>query len=282
MLDLDRGPHVPGLVPFSVEGGRVDAGTAQECNPCRVAGEDAPAWLAAGFAMIGTMIAVASVFAWQQDALGSAPPPSLPAASSLLERFRQSQEDLSPGLPPLVREATSAPQPQPTLDVAPPSTAAGVAPPAVAEGDGPGAATIGRAAASQGPDRRATAADCFGPLTVPFDRNSARPNASDVRKSVEPLRRWLSTHGGALISIEGHSDPTGTEDLNVLLSYSRAKAVAGLLRRAGIPAQQITLRAAGSGEASLGTAGLASDRSALLRIVGVEDCGGVATATKRL
>lgn len=277
---LDRNSHTPGPEPLSERASQpAHTEALQGGDPCRVAGEDAPAWLAASFAVIGTMIACASVAAWQQGAIGStevAPPP----LAAPVERLSQTQDDASAGPSALVRGAViPAPpqqqpqsQPQPAPDD-PPAAAPGPAAPSVASDAAP--LTVG-AGTSPLPDRRMAPAQCFGPLTISFAHNSARPEPADVRRSIEPLRRWRSTHGDAIIVIEGHSDTTGAEDVNVLLSYSRAKAVAGLLQREGMPARQMTVRAAGSSEA----AGGASDRSALLRMAGVEDCGGVVTATK--
>lgn len=276
---LDRKANVPGPVPLGPVASRPIGTEAPEgSNPCRLAGEDAPAWLAAGFAIIGTLVAVASASAWQATALGSSQL-SAPVAASLLERLRQDHEDVSAGPGPLVREALIPAQPEPTSEMSQPAATATVAAPAAIPDAAPVAVTIGTGA-SQGPDRRTATADCFGPLTIPFARNSAQPNADDVRKAGEPLRRWLWAHGDAIILIEGHSDTTGTEDVNVLLSYSRAKAVAGLLAREGMPSRQMTIRAAGSSEAAGGTTALASDRSARLRIAGVEACGGLETAAK--
>jgi len=271
----DRKPDAPGPPPFSlVKSGPVDTQAAQRVDPCRVAGEDAPVWLAAGFAIIGTMIAVASASAWQQTAVGSIQPPPPPTASLVAEPPRQNQDELSASPPPPVREAPIQPPPQPTPEIPPPpSAAASVAAPPVISTAAPTAATI---STEKLPDRRTTTVECFGPITISFAHNSARPNRDDVRKSVEPLRQWLLTQSDATVLIEGHSDTTGTEDYNVLLSYSRAKAVASQLKTEGIPIRQMTIRAAGSSDA----AGGANDRSALLRIAGVEDCGGVETATK--
>jgi len=276
---LDRRSTAQVSVPLSLAAsGPVHTEVAEGRDPCRVAGEDAPVWLAASFAIIGTMIAVASATAWQQGGLGPTQPPELPAAALVVDPPRRNLDEWSASASPPVRDAVIPSQPQPASESPPPPAAAPAAAPAMIADAAPVAVTIGTAT-SQVPDRR-TAAECFGPLTIPFARNSAQPNADDVRKSGEPLRRWLSAHGDAVILIEGHSDTTGTEDVNVLLSYSRAKAVASLLRRAGMPARQMTIRAAGSSEAAGGTTGLASDRSALLRIAGVEDCGGVETAAK--
>ncbi len=275
---LDRKPDAPGPAPFSlVKRGPVDTRAAQRVDPCRVAGEDAPVWLAAGFAIVGTMIAVASASAWQQSALGSIQPPPPPTASLVAEPPRQNQDELSASPPSPVREALIQP-PQPTPEIPPPpSPAATAAASPVISPAAPAAATI---STEKVPDRRATTAECFGPITISFAHNSARPNRDDVRKSVGPLRQWLLAQSDAIVLIEGHSDTTGTEDYNVLLSYSRAKAIASLLKSEGIPTRQMTIRAAGSSESAGGANGLANDRSALLRIAGVEDCGGVETATK--
>jgi len=277
---LDRSSTAQASVPLSLVASEpVHTEVAEGRNPCRVAGEDAPAWLAASFAIIGTMIAVASATAWQQGALGPTQQAELPAAALVVDPPRRNLDELSASPAPPVRDAVIPSQLQPASESPPPPAAAPAAAPAIIADAAPIAVTIGTAT-GQVPDRRMAAAECFGPLTIPFARNSAQPNADDVRKSGEPLRRWLSAHSDAVILIEGHSDMTGTEDVNVLLSYSRAKAVASLLRRAGMPARQMTIRAAGSSEAAGGTTGLASDRSALLRIAGVEDCGGVETAAK--
>jgi outer membrane protein OmpA-like peptidoglycan-associated protein len=276
---LDRMPDTSGPAPFSlVERAPLRAEAAQEVDPHRVAGEDAPLWLAAGFAIIGTIIAIAAASAWQQDARGPAQPPA--AAAMIVEPPRQDRDELSAEPPPLPRETVIPPQPQPTAEIPPPPIPpASAAPAPLASPAPPAAATVGTAT-PQVPDRGTASAGCFGPLIIAFPHNSARPNRDDVRKSVGPLRQWLSTQSDAMVLIEGRSDTTGTEDYNVLLSYSRAKAVASLLKSAGIPARHMTIRAAGPSEAAGGTSGLTNDRSALVRIAGVEDCGGVETATK--
>jgi outer membrane protein OmpA-like peptidoglycan-associated protein len=272
---LDRSTNASVLEPLAPAGESIRM-DAQEGKAYRVAGEDAPAWLAACFAIIGTVIACVSVSALEQNTLGSAEvaPPSLAAQ---FERPPQVQDDVPAGPPPQGREVL-IPPPHPASDSPPPPPAASTAAPALIAEAAP-AATIPPTETLAVPERKAATAECFGPLAIGFARNSAQPNADDVRRSLEPLRRWRSTHGDAIILIEGHSDTTGAEDVNVLLSYSRAKAVASQLKREGVPAQQMTIRAAGASEAVGGAAVLASDRNALLRIAGVEDCG-VETATR--
>jgi len=123
--------------------------------------------------------------------------------------------------------------------------------------------------------------ECFQPVTIAFDHNSAQPNAADMQRSFGLVQRWLSRHGDANVLIEGHSDATGTEDYNLLLSYGRAKAIASELKRGGIPARQIAVRAAGAGEVLAGSKGSATERSAVLRIAGADECDRPGTAAKK-
>jgi outer membrane protein OmpA-like peptidoglycan-associated protein len=222
-------------------------------DPHRLAGEDAPIWLATGFAVVGTLIAIASASAWLSAPLAvtaQAPPvAAIPAAE--LDRVAQ---DTS-----LQRSA-----------------AAQETPPASTSPQAPAAATPEPAseAAKQQLTQRAVSApqDCFSAVNIPFARNSARPNTKGLEQSIELLRRRLSEHPEATLLVEGHTDTTGTERYNVFLSFLRAKAVAALLGRMEIPERRMMVRAAGASEAK--AADPASDRRTLLRIEGVEDCNG--------
>ncbi len=242
---------------------------------CYVAGEDAPSWLAMGFAVLGTLFALALASAWQQNGLNTIQTTAVVAA--LPPERAGPVPDQQPEPPAVQAREAPIPSPQARLEPANPLprevkptepviTPAVVAPPS--------------AAPLPMPDRQA-AADCFHPLSIPFDRNSVRPASRDIRKLLGPLQRWLSGHRDAIVLIEGHSDATGTEDHNVLLSYSRGKAIASLLKNEGIRVQQMTIRAAGPGEAVGDARAAARDRNAVLRIAGVEDCGDRETATKR-
>ncbi|MFN5526122.1 OmpA family protein [Bradyrhizobium sp.] len=127
---------------------------------------------------------------------------------------------------------------------------------------------------------RKAATECFAPLSIAFERGSTRPNPADVKRSLPILQSAWARHGDAAVLVEGHTDASGSEDLNVLLSYSRAKAVAELLKRDGIAAHRITVRAAGAGEARGTAEAVAGDRKAVLRLAGVDDCDQL-TAAKR-
>lgn len=271
MLDRSSNPRTPTRANL-VRPVPSPAKTPHGLDPCHVAGEDAPVWLAMSLAVLGTLGAVASASAWQQDRLDAMQAAVVAARLSEPPRLDAGQP---PEAPAAQRQEAPIPSPQAKLEPAspPPSPVNTTAPATV-----PAATTT--PSPPPMPDRKAAATDCFHPLSIPFDRNSARPASNDMRKLLGPLQRFLSRHGDAVVLIEGHADATGTEDHNVLLSYTRGKAIANLLRKEGIPAQQMTIRAAGPGEAVGDARAVARDRNAVLRIAGVEDCGARETATK--
>ena len=70
--------------------------------------------------------------------------------------------------------------------------------------------------------------------------------AAAATGDVRGLGAILTGHPGATISVEGHTDSTGTEDANLTISRMRAEAVRHLLMDGGVPADAVT--AAGRGE----------------------------------
>ncbi len=263
-------------VPFPRQnGGGID--------PCAVSGEDAPAWLAAAFAIAGTLIAMASAelslqsFRAQPRTAAAATAPAVPPRPRV-----DPPAELQPVAPQDIR-LPEPPRPPPPAE-AHPTPAAAIAPVTPEPPPTPVVVPEAKAALSVAapPAPKPTPTECFQPLTIAFDRNSSRPDPNDMRRSLEVLHRWLPRHGEATVLIEGHSDTTGTEDYNLLLSYARAKAIAAELKRVGVPAKQIAVRAAGAGEAPSGRGtGSASERSAILRMAGVEECGRPETAAKK-
>ncbi|CCD95581.1 conserved hypothetical protein [Bradyrhizobium sp. ORS 375] len=230
-------------------------------DACAVAGEDAPAWLAAAFAVAGTLVAMMSAALWLQAPAA----PQATAAIAVPQPIVAAPAPKPPETPvPLPAQILAPPMPPPAaIPIEPP------APPAVP------------AAVRSEPQRAAKAStECFAPLTIAFERGSTRPNPADIKRALAILPKALSRHADATLLVEGHADASGSEDLNVLLSYSRAKAVAELLKKDGIPPQQIAVRAAGAGAAHGDADAVANDRKALLRIAGVDDCDQL-TAVKR-
>ena len=87
--------------------------------------------------------------------------------------------------------------------------------------------------------------DCPPLFTVTFDRGSTRPIELDLSKKATKLQEWLNIHPETILHIEGHTDSTGPEELNLLISHRRAKVVYELLARAGIAKNQMQKRAFG-------------------------------------
>ncbi|CAL79286.1 hypothetical protein BRADO5614 [Bradyrhizobium sp. ORS 278] len=234
--------------------------SAPRVDNCIVAGEDAPVWLAIAFAVAGTLIAVMSAALWQQAQ----------AAPQAMAAVVMPQPTVAEPPPP----QPESPVPLPAQIVAPPvplPSAIPVEPPV------PAATPIGRA---EPPSIAKASTECFAPLAIAFERGSTRPNPADMKRALSILPKALSRHADATLLVEGHADANGSEDLNVLLSFSRAKAVAELLKKDGIPAQQLAVRAAGAGTARGDTEAAADDRKAVLRIAGVDDCDHVTEAKR--
>lgn len=79
---------------------------------------------------------------------------------------------------------------------------------------------------------------------VHFARGSSTIDPSAV-KALESLARAIMACPGVHIAVEGHTDIEGNEAYNHRLSRKRAEAVADLLIRAGVPADEV--RKAGFG-----------------------------------
>ncbi|NJK88134.1 MAG: OmpA family protein [Myxococcales bacterium] len=87
-----------------------------------------------------------------------------------------------------------------------------------------------------------SAKSCPPQWSVPFAKNEARPRSSVDSSAVAG---WLSEEPGAVVLVDGHADPRGNAERNLMLSLRRAKAVARQLRRAGIVPRRIQARAFG-------------------------------------
>jgi peptidoglycan-associated lipoprotein len=71
-----------------------------------------------------------------------------------------------------------------------------------------------------------------------FDRASVRPEDARV---LDTNARWLQTHPGTLLLIEGHADERGTSEYNLALGESRAKATREQLVARGVASSRITI-----------------------------------------
>jgi outer membrane protein OmpA-like peptidoglycan-associated protein len=87
--------------------------------------------------------------------------------------------------------------------------------------------------------------DCVPLFSVTFRSEGANPIAFDLTAKVRRLATWLLRRPATKVYIEGHADPAGDEDYNLVLSHRRAMAVADLLVRAGVPSAQLAVLAYG-------------------------------------
>ncbi len=110
---------------------------------------------------------------------------------------------------------------------------------------------------------------CFDPVTLMFAPASTVPLAG-ANDGIARLRDWLGQHADARLVVEGHADSRGSEAKNLVLSFARAKSVASLLARNGIPAGRMTVRAAGAAEAAQNID--ARDRRVVAGIAGLTAC----------
>ncbi len=87
-------------------------------------------------------------------------------------------------------------------------------------------------------------------VTVPGDvffRVGSSDIAPDAYPALSKLAESLKTQQYK-VGITGHTDDTGTPDMNNRLSYDRARAVAAYLTAAGVPYDRLFVRGAGSKE----------------------------------
>jgi outer membrane protein OmpA-like peptidoglycan-associated protein len=87
--------------------------------------------------------------------------------------------------------------------------------------------------------------DCAPLFYVQFQRGSSLPIDSNLKEKTTKLSEWLSRHPDTILLVEGHSDSSGPEEVNLLISHRRAVAVSQLLSNAGISDTQLTIRAFG-------------------------------------
>lgn len=233
----------------------------------RVIGEDAPASLATGLALLGAMFAIA--------AASSVPPELLEQNIAQTRATKQTRatQYASDAPPPAIVE-------QPSESPAPPVSVAAIEEPERRD-DTKNSLTDERKASSA--ERKASnETSCHPVISIAFARGSARPIPAGVETSVNALAQWMTQHKDAVLSVEGHADSTGSERHNVLLSFWRAKAVIAWLASLGVVERQMVARAVGTSEPKGLPKDGTSNRRVLLQIEGVGNCreGGETTEVK--
>ncbi|TLG75073.1 OmpA family protein [Methylocystis sp. B8] len=211
---------------------------ASDINLYRIPGEDAPFWLAAGFAALGPLMALAAGYLLASPSALAPRNDSAPARTAHVARV--------PRQPP-VRPAPAS------LEQAPPAARQGAS----------------ETSPAQLPIREAT---CLPAISVAFSNNSAQPLLDGAQAQLEPLLKWLKDHGDATLLVEGHADPRGREAYNVMLSYSRAQAVIAWLAGLGIEKRRMTPLAAGAALPKNPSLVVADNRMALVQVAGIANC----------
>ncbi len=69
-----------------------------------------------------------------------------------------------------------------------------------------------------------------------FDKSEIRP---EYRPTVAAHAAYVSAHGSARVTLEGHADERGTREYNLGLGERRSNAVSGLLSAAGAMGMQL-------------------------------------------
>lgn len=254
----------------------------------RLAGEGTPTWLAMGFTLIGTLLAAATAWLWmiepprlqepqtqndtiqeqivvattQPAASPTIEPMPLPAEMPKVAVVEKEQLIISsePPPPPLGTPATTPARPR---DARENTTVEPVAPAPV--------------------QLFSKRKDCPPTITIPFELNRVNPVITDdIKIRLERLRAWMDDHPEVKLAVEGHTDSTGSERYNLLLSYRRAKAVAALLNKAGIPEAQMTLFAVGINDPLPGIpTDSEGNRRVSLHVRGFESCQETFTDRER-
>lgn len=242
----------------------------------RLIGEGAPRWLTIGFALLGVCIAVGAVWLWMIGQPGESPatastgqavlpPPSAAAPPSVVE----TQTAQIPPLTSREEPVTTPAEANATAPVADTGTESEQAPPPEREAIAGGSESV--------PATTVTLAEpakepCPSTVIFSFNRGSAAP-LGDSNSVLQGLYDWLQSHPQAEVLVVGYADSVGDDSYNVLLSYRRAKSVAALIDRMALPAQRMTIRAAGSTDPLPGVPGNAKEnRRVTVQINGTPEC----------
>ena len=117
--------------------------------------------------------------------------------------------------------------------------------------------------------------DCPPLFSVTFERNSIQPIESDLNQKAKKLQEWLSRYPESILLIDGHTDSSGPEELNLLISSQRADVIYELLVESGIAKDQMGIRAFGEFAPLHGIpTESGNNRRVFLRVEGIDTCPG--------
>ena len=115
--------------------------------------------------------------------------------------------------------------------------------------------------------------DCPPLFSVTFERNSIQPIESNLNQKAKKLQEWLSRYPESILLIDGHTDSSGPEELNLLISSQRADVIYELLAESGIAKDQMGIRAFGEFAPLRGIpTDSSNNRRVFLRVEGIDTC----------
>lgn len=110
------------------------------------------------------------------------------------------------------------------------------------------------AAVAEIPATKEAVAACQGDInalmtgkTINFQSGSAYL-AADSTAIIDELAKALTPCAGTSVEVQGHTDLTGSADVNQTLSQARAETVAKALTDKGVPAERLTAKGYGSSQ----------------------------------
>lgn len=250
----------------------------------RLFGEDSSPWLAGVFCGIGCVMALSVAALVEQPAATPAPRAEPLAATEATQpappvgALSIDPPKATPPNQPMMAQAPppaslSAPDDAPPPAAAPaPAQDSALVPiqPSVAPQEAARALVPAPVKTEASPG--AAAAPCLPVAAIAFPRDSAKPLLDGAAAQAAPLLQWLKDHPKAVLVAEGHTDTTGAEAYNVVLSFKRAQAALAWLGGLGAPKDRMAARAAGPTAPRNGAAMLADNRQAVLQIEGVDIC----------
>lgn len=120
---------------------------------------------------------------------------------------------------------------------------------------------------------QAPAPVCPAAVVVPFAYGRSKLDLAKAAEVAAPMIERVTQNAAARLVVMGHADATGQDRNNIMLSYRRARAVADYLVSAGVAADRVRIRAAGSQDPISGLDPQAGDnRRAAIFITGLPGC----------
>ncbi len=118
---------------------------------------------------------------------------------------------------------------------------------------------------------------CAPLASVPFAQGLIDA-PTEAKAVLAAVVAYANAHPEAVLLVDGHADATGAEEVNVVLSHHRARAVAALLESMGIPKTRLVVRGFGAYQPIEGKEEQAADnRRVTVQVRGVPACPSTPT-----